>query len=865
MNFEKYTIKAAEAVQQAQQEALANKNNTIDVFHIMNAMLSQKDWYIPLIFKKLSIDEKLIHNEIKKEIINLPKVEWNYQIQLSYELNQSLAEADKVALQMQDEFITTYHIFLWILKWNSNIKKDLFDKNWITYNEALKIIEEIKNWENIKDQDPESTMDSLNKFWRNITKLAENWELDPVIWREEEIARTIQILSRRTKNNPVLTWDPWVGKTAIIEWIAQMIVKWEVPDILKDKTIIELDMASLMAWTKYRWEFEERLKSILKELNKSEWKIILFIDEIHTIVWAGKTEWSMDMWNMIKPELARWKIRVIWATTVNEYRKYIEKDPALERRFQQVHIDQPSKEDALSILRWIKERYEAHHWVKIKDDTLISAVELSEKYITDRFLPDKAIDLIDEASASVKMSLTSMPTSISKLKKQISQLEIEKQARNLEKNDNNSKRSKEIEKELANLKEQYEQEKANWENERWYVIELKDLKEELHKLEHQAQLAEKETNYNKVAEIRYWKIPEIENKIKEIDLKIEASIKEGKNTIKDVVEPEDVATIISKRTQIPVAKLVETEKEKLANIENYLSKEVIWQYDAIIAVANAIRRSRAWLKSPEKPVGSFLFLWPTWVGKTQLAKSLAQFLFNDKKSIVRLDMSEYMEKHSVSRLIWSPPWYIWHDEWWQLTEAVRRKPYSVILLDEIEKAHPDVFNILLQLLDDWRLTDSKWKIVSFKNSIIILTSNIWSDIIMEKLSNNNLIETKAEVEKELMKRLTNHFRPELINRIDDIIIFNPVSEEMLKNIVDININEFSKMLEREKWIKMSVNDEAKEFLSKAWWDPAFWARPLNRAIQKYLLNEIAMEMMKWNIKENSNIFITVENGKLNIN
>ncbi len=870
MNFEKYTIKAAEAVQQAQSQAVEQKHNTIDVLHILDAMLEQKDWYIPAILKKWNFELTNIHNLIKQEISNLHKVEWQYQVQLSYDLNQAFTQAEKEASSLQDEYITTYHLFLAILKWNSKANKEILQKQWIDYQSILQIVNDIKKWEPVQSQDPEATMDSLNKFGKNITQLAENWELDPIIGREDEIARTIQILSRRTKNNPVLTGDPWVGKTAIVEWIAQLIVKWEVPDILKDKTIIELDMSALMAGTKYRWEFEERLKAILKELNQAEWQVILFIDEIHTIVWAGKTEWSMDMGNMIKPELARGKIRVIGATTVNEYRKYVEKDPALERRFQQVHVDQPSKEDALAILRWIKERYEAHHWVKITDDALISAIDLSEKYITDRFLPDKAIDLLDEASASVKMALTSMPTEITKLKKQISQLEIEKQAKTSWKLKvkswkwENNEDIKRIDKELAENKEKYEKLKANWEAEREYVIKAKELKEELQKLEHKAQLAEKETDYNKVAEIRYWEIPKVQQELEKIEKKVEQAKQDGTLTIKDIVEPEDIAYIISKWTQVPVSKLVETEKEKLANIENHLSYKVIWQEQAISAVSNAIRRSRAWLKDPEKPVGSFLFLWPTWVGKTQLAKSLAEFLFNDEKAMVRLDMSEYMEKHSVSKLVGSPPGYVWYDEAWQLTEAVRRKPYSVILLDEIEKAHPDVFNILLQLLDDGRLTDSKWKTVSFKNSIIILTSNIWSDEIMEKLSDSQDDKTRKEVEKSVMNKLTTHFRPEFINRIDDLIVFNPISKEMLENIVNINIQKISDRIYEDKWIKLEIDDSVIKHLAKSGWDPAFGARPLDRAIQKEILNPLAMQMMQDKIKESSTIKLSFKNDELKI-
>ncbi|MBS8121708.1 ATP-dependent Clp protease ATP-binding subunit [Candidatus Vampirococcus lugosii] len=868
MNFEKYTIKASEAVNQAQSNAIENNNNVIDVLHILNSMFEQEDGYIPAILKKGNFEIQKIHNEIKQGINSLPKIEGGkYQIQVSYDLNQAFINAEKQANSLNDEYITTYHIFLAILKGNSKANKEILQKEGINYKNILEIINEIKKGDSVQSVDPETTMDSLNKFGRNITELAKNGDLDPVIGREDEIARTIQILSRRTKNNPVLTGDPGVGKTAIIEGIAQLIIKSEVPDILKNKTIIELDMSALMAGTKYRGEFEERLKAILKELNKSKGQIILFIDEIHNIVGAGKTEGSMDMGNMIKPELARGKIRVIGATTINEYRKYVEKDPALERRFQQVHIDQPSKEDALAILRGIKERYEAHHGVKITDSSLISAVDLSEKYITDRFLPDKAIDLIDEASASVKMALTSMPTEIIKLKKQITQLEIEKQAiiRDQGNTSIDNNRMQKLEKELASAKENYEKLKINWETEREYVVKVKQLKEELQKLEHQAQIAEKETNYNKVAEIRYGQIPKLQNELSEIEKKVENSKKDSSIKIKDIVEPEDLALIISKWTQIPVSKLVESEKEKLANIEKNISTKVVGQDFAISAVANAIRRSRAGLKDPNKPVGSFLFLGPTGVGKTQLAKSLAEFLFNNEKSIIRLDMSEYMEKHSVSKLIGSPPGYVGYDEAGQLTEAVRRKPYSIILFDEIEKAHPDVFNVLLQLLDDGILTDNKGKTVNFKNTIIILTSNIGSDMIMEKLSNSQDIQTRKEVENGIMKQLTNYFRPEFINRIDDLIIFNPINEEMLKNIVSINLQKINDMLYYDRGLNLDFDDEVLKYLAKAGWDPAFGARPLDRAIQKELLNPLAMSIMQGNIKNNSKIKINIQDGKISIN
>lgn len=858
-NFEKYTSKAFEAIQQAQDSAVGNENSYIDISHLFLAMLEQKDWYIPSIIQKLWLETNNIKQKTQDYIQKLPTISWQTQVGISNELNKILIDAEKVAKSMKDEYITTIHFLVSMFNIKNEFTKNTLENLWITKKQVEEAAQQVKWQQPIQSQDPEANTNALEKYWRDITKEAQEWKMDPVIWREDEIRRTLQILSRRTKNNPVLVWDPWVGKTAIVEWIAQLITKWEVPESLLNKKIIELDIWSMMAGSKYRWEFEERLKAVLKELNEAEWEIILFIDEVHSVVGTWKTEWSMDMWNMIKPELARWKIRMIWATTLNEYRKYIEKDPALERRMQKVNVDEPTPQDSIAILRWIKERYEAHHWVKIQDDAVVASVDLSTKYITERFLPDKAIDLLDEAAASVKMSLTSMPEEIQGLEKKLSQLEIEKQALNLEKTEKNKERLQQIDKEIADLKEKYQSMKSAWEEERKMVLEVQNLKEKIQQAEHQAAMAEKQTDYNKVAEIRYGEIPKLQEQLKQYEEKIENAKTQWSVAIKDIVQPEDIASIISKRTWIPASKLVESEKEKLAKIEEHISSQVIWQEKAINHVANAIRRSRAWLKDESKPIGSFLFLWPTWVGKTQLAKSLAKFLFNDESAMVRIDMSEYMEKHSVSRLVGAPPGYVWHEEWWQLTENIRRKPYSVILLDEIEKAHTDVFNILLQVLDDGRLTDSQWRTVNFSNTILIMTSNISSDLIMEKLWENNSQETREQVENQVMSNLWNYFRPEFINRIDDIIVFNPINKDMIKNIIDIQIQEYQSKLGKDKWISLEINDEAKEFLAKVWWDPSFGARPLNRAIQKHILDELAMKIVNWEIKEWATVQISSKN------
>jgi len=896
MNFNKYTVKAAEAVQTAQSLAQQYKHNAIDVLHLFLAMLEQKDGFVPTIIKKTTSTSNGkessniiadITKKIKEKIQSLPTITGQSQIQITPEANRVLNDAEKHMNTMNDSYVTTEHLLLAIVE-GQNEGQKILKETGIDKKNIQDAINTIRNGETIQSQDPETTLDALEKYGRDLTKLAEEGKLDPVIGRDEELRRSIQILSRRTKNNPVLIGDPGVGKTAIIELLAQQINKNEVPDILQNKKIIELDMASLMAGSKYRWEFEERLKAILKEVEKSNGQIILFIDELHNVVWAGKTEWSMDMGNMLKPALARWQIRVIGATTINEYRKHIEKDPALERRFQPVMVNEPSKEDAIAILRGIKDAYQTHHGVKIADDAVVAAVDLSIKYIADRRLPDKAIDLLDEAAASVKMGITSMPEEVMKLEKQLSQLEIEKQALVMEKNKKNDERIAELEKEIANSREKHNSAKAVWEEDRSLIVKAKSIKEELKKLEHEAAIAEKQTDYNKVAEIKYSQIPAKEKELQNIEDKIAISKESDNLALKDIVQTQDIATIVGKRTGIPASKLIQSEMDKLAKLESYLEKEVVWQDKAIKIIANAVRRARAWLKDPHRPIGSFLFLWPTWVGKTELAKSLARFLFNDEKSMIRIDMSEYMEKHSVARLIGSPPGYIGHDEGWQLTEAVRRKPYAVILFDEVEKAHPDVFNTLLQLLDDGRLTDSKGRTVDFKHTIIIMTSNIGSHMIMKRLSDlpipddndsDDILSKEVEkiaakkekksqdtesIEKDIMPLLQQHFRPELLNRIDDIIIFNPVSTQMLEAIVQMQVDQFQQLLKKEKNITLDLDKKSIQFLTEKWRDPVFGARPLKRAIQRHLIDEIALAIIDGSVQEWTNIKITEKDGKLMI-
>lgn len=705
------------------------------------------------------------------------------------------------------------------------------------------------------EQLQERSKDALKKYWIDLVEKAKSWKIDPVIWREEEIRRAIQILSRRTKNNPVLIWEPGVGKTAIIEWIAKKIAENDIPDNLIWKKIISLDMWSLLAWAMFKWEFEERFKSVIKEVEKSEGNIILFIDEIHTIVWAWNAEWQNDAWNLLKPSLARWELHLIWATTINEYRKYIEKDPALERRFASVFVDEPNRSDTLAILRWIKDKYEAHHWIKITDSAIETAVDLSIKYISDRKLPDKAIDLIDEAMSSVKLDSISKPVELDKIEKEIRTLKIELEAKKAEKI---SKEELEIlEKNISEKQKKSDEIEKSWRFEKEILTKIKDSREKIDSLKVKASLAEREWNLWEVARIRYWEIPELEKNISENEKKMKEIEATGKNFLKNKVEKNDIAKIIAKWTWIPASKLIESEKQKLLNLENILEKEVIWQKEAVDSVANTIRRARAWLNDESRPIWSFLFLWPTWVWKTQTAKALAKALFDDEKNMIRIDMSEYMEKHAVSRLVWAPPWYIWYEEWWQLTEAVRRKPYSVILFDEVEKAHKDVFNILLQILDDWRLTDWKWRIVNFKNTIIILTSNIWSYKIQDMTKEWKDYE---EILNSLQEDLREHFRPEFLNRLDEIILFHPLGKEVILWIIENLLLEITQKL-KSKNISVKFSEKIKDFLGNIWYDRDFWARPLKRAVTKYILNNISNKLIAWDIKDWDEILVDLWENK----
>lgn len=865
MNIEKFTINASTRIGESQDLANRNKNSEITWLHLLYSMLHSEDSIVKEMLLDFWVDLLVLKSSVKKELDNLPKITWNYNLALSNELNNILNEAQNIAEKNKDEFATEEHLLLSIIKNGSDKIKSILSQFNITYDEVQKVIEKFRNGEKITSNDWENKLNALKKYWIDLVELARKWKIDPVIWREEEIRRTLQILSRRTKNNPVLIWDPWVGKTAIIEWIARKIVEKEVPENLIQKKIISLDMGSLLAWAKYRWEFEERLKAVIKEVEKSNGNIILFIDELHTIVWAWAQEWQADAWNLLKPALARGSLHMIWATTINEYRKYIEKDAALERRFASVLVDEPSEEDTLAILRWIKDKYETHHGIKISDSAIVWAVELSVKYIPDRKLPDKAIDLIDEALSSVKLKTISKPVDLDILDKKIRSLEIELEAKKAEINPGvkgtpGLERLEKLKQEIASKKEEYTRLESTWRKEKDLINSSKEIREKIDALRQKSKDYEREANFAEVAKINYGEIPALEKQILEIDNKLLEIKDTWKSYLRDKVEVEDIAEIVSKWTGIPVTKLVETEKEKLLVLEEILKLSVIWQDKAITSIANAIRRSRTWLSEAWKPIWSFLFLGPTWVGKTETAKALALNLFNSRDAFIRIDMSEYMEKFSVQRLIWAPPGYVWYEEWWQLTEAVRRKPFSVILFDEIEKAHPDVFNTLLQILDDGRLTDSKWKTVDFKNTIIILTSNIGSQKIQEMLEKNK---TYDEINKAVMGELKNYFRPEFINRIDDIIVYNSLSKEMLEKIVDLLLVNVSKILS-EKNIEVSFDKKLKDYLILVWFDKEFWARPMKRAITNIVLNELSNYLLKEEIKDWDKVKLTIENDKLKI-
>jgi ATP-dependent Clp protease ATP-binding subunit ClpB len=857
MDLNRFTEKAQEAVVQAQGLAGEYSHGQIEGEHLLLALLRQSDGVVPQIVQGLGLQPEALMQQLQGELGRKSKVYGGAtQLGVSRELNQTLERAAKIAGEMRDDFVSTEHLLLALAEDRAGNVARILQAYGLTRDAILRALTSIRGSQRVTSQTPESTYQALDKYGRDLTDLARNGKLDPVIGRDEEIRRVIQVLSRRTKNNPVLIGEPGTGKTAIVEGLAQRVVRGDVPEGLKDKRLVQLDLAAMIAGAKFRGEFEERLKAVLKEITDAEGRIVVFIDELHTVVGAGAAQGAMDASNMLKPMLARGELHMVGATTLDEYREHIEKDAALERRFQPVFVDEPSVEETISILRGLKERYEVHHGVRIQDSAVIAAAVLSDRYISDRFLPDKAIDLIDEAASRLRMEITSKPQELDRVDRQIMQLEIERQALKKEKDEASKERLGKLEKELADLQEESRALTARWEQEKEAIERLRDTKEQIERVRHQIEEAQRRYNYQRASELQYGELARLEKQLAQQEEQLKALQQDGQQLLKEEVDSEDVAEVVSTWTGIPVSKLLEGEIEKLLQMEDRIHQRVVGQDQAISVVANAVRRSRAGLQDPNRPIGSFIFLGPTGVGKTELARALAEFLFDDENAMVRIDMSEYQERHTVSRLIGAPPGYIGYEEGGQLTEAVRRRPYSVVLFDEIEKAHPEVFNTLLQLLDDGRLTDGHGRTVDFKNTVVIMTSNVGTEFL-----DGREAETDEQKRELVMAALRQHFRPEFLNRIDEIIIFHGLTREHLKEIVDIQVRRLRKLL-ADRRLEIDLTDAARGLLAEEGYDPAFGARPLKRVIQREVQDPLALHLLQGDFREGDRVRVDARDGHL---